>query len=119
MADDEVAMIPRVVGLNLGISFFAESQDPVLVLNAILPVDAMDSQLAHHGGVEGQCVVPLAFMADDLQGLLPEITEGVIRCRTVIEMITLYPDKRDEIIKNLMFRWTGNLPEGEDEGDGS
>jgi hypothetical protein len=119
MADDEVAMIPRVLGMNLGISFFEETQDPVLVLNAVIPVDAIGEQLAHHAGVEGQCVVPLAFTAQDLQDLIPQIIEGVIRCKTVIEMLTTWPEQRDEIIKNLTFRWTGGVPESQDEGDGA
>ena len=119
MADDEVAMIPRVVGMNLGISFFEETADPVLVLNAIIPDHAMGEQLAHHAGVEGQCVVPLAFTAGDLKALIPQIVEGVIRCQTVIEMLTTWPEKRDEIIKNQTFRWTGEVPESQDEADGA
>jgi hypothetical protein len=41
---------------------------------------------------------------------------GCIRARVIQEMITIYPEKRDEIIKNIMFRWTGTIVEDESDG---
>lgn len=110
-------MIPRVLGVNLGVNFFGESQDPVVVFNAILPAEVLGEQLAFHGGVPDQCVVPLAFAPEDLQALVPQIVDSVIRSRSIMEMLTIWPDHRDEIIRNILFRWTGQIT-GED-GDGT
>lgn len=115
---DEATIIPRVLGVNMAISFFDETQDPVLVLNCILQEDALTSQLAHHGGVEGQCVVPLAFAPEHLKDLVGQIVEGTIRANVLREMVTIWPEQRDEIIQNLLFRWTATLEPGQDGGDG-
>jgi len=116
---DDVAVIPRVLGVNIGISFFEESTDPVIVINAVLSGDMLEKQLAHFGGVEGTCVVPLAFDPTALQGVIPEIIESVIRAKTVTEMFTIWPEQKDEIVKNLVFRWTGQVTGDETDGDGA
>jgi hypothetical protein len=118
VADDEIAFIPRVIGANLGINFFAPDSDPVLVMNCIIfePETPEQEQLSHFAGVEGQRVVPLAFHPADLEHMIDQIIEGLIRVRVVIEMTTTWPDKRDEIIRNLLFRWAGHV--SDDEGDG-
>lgn len=115
---DEIAMIPRVLSINLGINFFDEAADPVLVMNfAILePEDGMEPRLSYHAGVEGQRVVPLAFTAADISAVLPGLIEGVTRINTIVELLTTWPEKRDEIIRNLLFRWGGHI--GQDDGDG-
>ena len=54
-----------------------------------------------------------------LQGVIPEIIESVIRAKTVTEMFTIWPEQKDEIVKNLMFRWTGQVTGDETDGDGA
>lgn len=110
-------MIPAVLGVNIGINFFAESQDPVLVLNCIIVEPEEDQPLSHFAGVEGQRVVPLAFTPTELKALIPQIIEGVIRASTVVEMLTTWPEQRDEIIRNLLFRWAGHVSEDDEDGE--
>lgn len=93
--------IAKVIGANIGISFFEGEPDPVIVLT-FHPVDGQD--------------VAVAMTPDNLEGLMPQFIGACIRARTVVEMITTYPEKRDEIIQNLMFRWTGTIVEGDDNG---
>jgi hypothetical protein len=62
-------------------------------------------------------VVPLAFIPDQLQQLIPAVIEGVLRARTVQEMVTTWPDQRDSIMENLLFRWTTTLDPEEQGGD--
>ena len=113
MSDDEHVMVPHVAGLNIGIYF--PGGDPMLVLNAVLPVEAIEMQLAYLRP-DGLVVVPLAIAAHELQKFIPEIIESVLRARTITEMITTWPENREEIMKNIAFRWTGQMVE--DDGDG-
>jgi hypothetical protein len=114
---DEMVSIPRVLGVNLNINFFGEMKDPALVMNIIISDDFLGDVLAHHAGVEGQAVIPLAFIPDQLQQLIPAVIEGVLRARTVQEMVTTWPDQRDSIMENLLFRWTTTLDPVEQGGD--
>ena len=96
--------IAKVMGANIGISFFEGEPDPVIVLT-FHPVEGQD--------------VSVAMTPDNLEGLMPQFIGACIRARTVVEMITTYPEKRDEIIQNLMFRWTGTIVEGDEGGEGT
>lgn len=116
MPDDETTFIPRVLGVHLGINFFDESQDPVIIFNAMLPAD-MDGELAHATESPDVVVLPLAFTPGDLQALIPQIVESVIRSRTIMEMLTTWPEHREEILQNLVFRWTGQLEKEDGNGD--
>ena len=100
---DEV-IVPQVIGVHFGVSFAGETPEPVVVVALRLA----DNQVHHYG-----------FVPPDLQGIIPEMVESVIRAKTIMEMITTWPDQREEIIKNLAFRWTGAVAPMEDDGDGS
>jgi hypothetical protein len=116
---DEMVSIPRVLGVNLNINFFGEMKDPALVMNLIISDDFMGDALAHHAGLEGQMVIPVAFLPEQLQQLVPPIIEAVLRARTIQEMITTWPEQRAEIMENLLFRWATTLEDVErgDDGD--
>jgi len=96
MDDTPDELIPKVFGCGLGISFFEGELEPVIVLS--------------FHAVEGQDI-SVALSPEHLEGMLPEFIGACIRARTVAEMTTTYPEKRDEIIQNLMFRWTGTIVE--------
>lgn len=116
MSDQEMTRIPGVQAVNLNINFFGETQDPILVMNCIVSDDFLGQLLAHHAGVEGQAVIPLAFAPADLQQLIPQIIEGTVRARTIHEMVTTWPEQRDQIVENLFFRWTATLDEVTEQG---
>jgi hypothetical protein len=97
--DDE--FIPRVTGANIGISFFDGELEPVIILT-FFPVDGPP--------------VNLAISPQDLEGCIPPFMGGCIRARVIQEMVTIYPEKREEILKNIMFRWTGTIVEDESDG---
>ena len=92
--DTPEEFIPKVSGCNVGISFFEGELEPVVVLT-FRPVEGED--------------ISVALSAEDLEGMLPVVIGACIRTRTVTEMVTIYPEQREEIIQNLMFRWTGTL----------
>ena len=96
---DEVPeeFIAKVLGCNIAISFFEGELEPVIVL-------------AFHRLDEGPDI-QVAISPEHLEGVMPEFIGACIRARTVAEMTTTYPEKRDEIIQNLMFRWTGTIVE--------
>lgn len=99
MSDNNDDYIPRAAGCNVAISFFEGEPDPVLVLGWRTVDDKPDVQVA--------------FLPDDLEQMLPVIIGAVIRARTVMEVTTIYPEQREEIVKNLMFRWAGVIVEEE------
>lgn len=96
--------IAKVAGANIGISFFEGEPDPVIVLT-LHPVEGKD--------------ISVALTPDHLEGMMPQFIGACIRARTVVELITTYPEKRDEIIQNLMFRWTGTIVEDDEDGAGT
>jgi hypothetical protein len=96
MDDAPDEYIAKVIGCNIGISFFEGELEPVIVL-VLHPVEGQDIQVA--------------LAPDHLEGMLPEFIGACIRARVVAEMVTIYPEQRDEIIQNLMFRWTGTIVE--------
>ena len=98
--DADSEFVPKATGINIGITFFEETTDPIVVLTYSLATGG-----TIHVGMDGV----------DLESVIPIIVGAVVRARTITEMITLYPDKRDEIIRNIMFRWTGVI-EGDEEG---
>ena len=98
MSDNNDEFISRAEGCNVVITFFEGEPDPVLVLGWRI--------------VEGPDI-KVAFLPDDLEQMLPVIIGAVIRARTVMEVTTIYPERREEIVKNLMFRWGGLIVEDE------
>jgi hypothetical protein len=88
--------IAKVTGCLVGISFFEGELEPVIVLTWH-PMEGDD--------------ISVAISPEHLEGMMPEFIGACIRARTVAEMTTTYPEKRDEIIQNLMFRWTGTIVE--------
>jgi hypothetical protein len=88
--------IAKVVGCGIGISFFEGELEPVITIS--------------WQPIEGN-PIQIAISPEHLEGMLPEFIGACIRARTVAEMTTTYPEKRDEIIQNLMFRWTGTIVE--------
>jgi hypothetical protein len=115
---EEVSFIPRVLGLTHGISIFEESQDPVVVVSLLLPNDVDVENLVYRTSDGMAMVLPVAFTPSDLQMFVPEMIESVIRARTLTELLTTWPERRDEIIANVHFRWTGEVPPSEDDDDG-
>ena len=99
--DHNDEFIAKVIGCTLGISFFEGEPDPMVIVT-LHPVEGSD--------------LSVALAPDHLEGLMPQFIGACIRARTVMEMVTTYPEKRDEILQNLMFRWTGTIVEGEDGG---
>ena len=102
MSDDDTPHFATPVhGAGVGITVFDVTADPVIVLT-------------YH--LEGEVTIHLSMTADELEATIPPIIGAVIRARVLTEMITLYPERRDEIIQNILFRWT----DGEmGESDGS
>jgi hypothetical protein len=98
---EEPVIVPLATGANFGISFFEGHRDPVVVLT--FPV-------------QGTNPVQVGMTAEDLESILPIMVGAVIRSRVVTEMITTYPEQREEIVKNLMFRWTGTIVEEQENG---
>jgi len=98
VADEEFIPVPLATGANFGISVFEGHVDPVVVL--AFPV-------------EGGNPVQVAMFPDALESLVPLMVAACIRARVVNEMITTFPEQRDDILKNIMFRWTGTI---EDDG---
>lgn len=78
--------------------------EPVIVLSWH-PVDGED--------------LHVAITPEDLETCLPAFIGGCIRARVVQELVTIYPERRDELIKNIMFRWTGTIVEDGDDGGSS
>jgi hypothetical protein len=93
--------IPKVSGANIGISFFEGELEPVIVLT-FHPVDGPP--------------VNVAISPQDLESCMPAFIGAAIRARTVQELVTIYPEKREEMIKNIMFRWTGTIVGDEEDG---
>lgn len=96
MSDD---FIPRAMGASVTLAFFEGQLEPVIILNF------------HHTDEEGNPTPDsqIAIHGDDMEASMPTLIAGVVRARTMAEMLTMYPEKRDEIVANLMFRWTGEI----------
>lgn len=100
MSNDFPELVPHAMAASIGITFFPESADPVIVLTYHLD----------DGGV-----LRIGMSADEMESMIPTQLGAIVRARVITEMITLYPEKRDEILQNILFRWTGELGEA---GDG-
>jgi hypothetical protein len=75
-------------------------------------------------GVNGEPLVKLVFMGDDeatevilamdeCAVVMSVVGETLMRCSVIREMTTMFPEQRDTILENLMFRWSGG-PDGTD-----
>ena len=96
--DEEDILVPLATGTNFGISVFEGHVDPVVVVSFM---------------VENGDPVQVAMLPGDLESLVPLLVSACIRARVVNEMITTFPEQRGEILKNIVFRWTGTI---EDDG---
>lgn len=96
MSDEFIA---KITGCNISISFFEGEPEPVIVLTWH-PLDSDD--------------ILMAISPENLEAMLPAITGAMIRARVVAEMTTIYPEKREEILQNIMFRWAGQIVEEDD-----
>lgn len=103
----EEVFVPLIDGVRMGVSFFEEAPEPMIVISFV-GHDADGDVTTSYG----------AFAPQHLQGLIPEIVDAVIRAQTIMEMVTTWPEQREEILKNLAFRWTGSFDTSEDEGNG-
>ena len=106
MTDDSESVevfVPVIQGVRMGVTFFGDAPEPVIVMQ-MSAKDADGEPMTFIG----------AFHPVNLEALIPEIVEAVIRARTIMEMVTTWPEQREEILKNLAFRWTGHVEPGED-----
>lgn len=111
MTDDSESVevfVPVIQGMHMGVTFFEGSSEPLIVVQ-MGANDADGEPMTFIG----------AFNPFNLEALIPEIVEAVIRARTIMEMVTTWPEQREEILKNLAFRWTGHVDEGKDGVNGS
>ena len=93
--EEEFEVVPHATGAVIGITFFPETPDPVLVITF------------HVGDEEGApSTLRVGMSADELESMIPTMLGAVVRARVITEMTTVYPEKRDEILQNLLFRWT-------------
>lgn len=72
-------------------------------------------------GSNDEPLLGLVFMGEDLEvteivltemeahAVLVVIDEAQHRAAVLREMITMFPEQRDSILENLMFRWTGGV----------
>lgn len=88
----------RVTGVNIAINL-DEADDPYLLW-----------QLHEEDGE----TIEAMFSADEVMGMFPYIIESLVRTRTLVEMMTLWPDRRKEIVQNALFRWAGVIEDGDD-----
>ena len=101
MSEDFIA---KVTGCNIGISFFEGEPEPVIVLG--------------WQPFEGE-PIQVAISPEDLEAAMMPFLGACIRARVVQEMVTIYPEQREEIIKNIMFRWAGAIVEETENGEPS
>jgi monoamine oxidase len=73
-------------------------------------------------GVNGEPLVKLVFMGDDdataivltmdeCASIMSVVGETMMRAAVIREMTTIFPEQRDTILENLLFRWSGG-PDG-------
>ena len=74
-------------------------------------------------GVNGEPLIKLVFAGDgqaseiiltmdECAVMMSVMGETMMRCAVLREMTTIFPEQRDTIMENLLFRWSGG-PDGE------
>jgi monoamine oxidase len=74
-------------------------------------------------GDNGEPLIKMVFMDDDRSTeviltmdecavLMSVMGETMMRSAVILEMTTIFPEQRDTILENLLFRWSGG-PDGE------
>lgn len=89
----------RAAGLNIAVNL-DDDDEPYLILAF---QDAF-----------GNSTEDIALTPQDMEGMIPYIVESLVRSRTILEMVTLWPEQRREIIQNVLFRWAGVIEEDPD-----
>ena len=54
-------------------------------------------------------VIEMVFDMQEIGAALGLSQEGMIRGNVLREMLTMFPDDKDKILANVMFRWTGMI----------
>jgi monoamine oxidase len=76
-------------------------------------------------GVNGEPLIKLVFMGeaegsavimtmDETAVVMSVVGETMMRAAVIREMTTIFPEQRDTILENLLFRWSGG-PDGADD----
>ena len=58
---------------------------------------------------EDEDTIEMVLNESETAAVLALVQEGLVRSQVMREMITMFPDKMDEIVATLMFRWTGSI----------
>lgn len=83
---------PTGVSLTLGLNEF---NDPLV-------------SLVFQVGFE-EDAIEMVLNEPEVSAVITLTQEGLVRAQVMREMITMFPDKMDEIVATLMFRWTGSI----------
>lgn len=87
-------MIYFPVGLNIGIAL-NEIDEPVVSLLFQVP-DEEDA-------------IEMVLGMDDLVSCIGSAQEALMRASVLREMLTMFPDQKDQILANVLFRWKGSI----------
>jgi len=76
-------------------------------------------------GVNNEPLIKLVFIGDahateiilamdECASVMSVVGETMMRAAVIREMTTIFPEQRDTILENLLFRWSGG-PDGSDD----
>jgi hypothetical protein len=86
----------RPQGLSIALTLDV-LDEPLITL--VIPVEAVEP-------------LEILFSEAEVDAAVGLILEGRVRAAVLREMLTMFPEQRDAILANVVFRWTGEVEDG-------